>query len=399
MTSETDRSAPETSTDTAAHAGLSVDITAVRPGFAVTAAFEVPAGSTLALLGPNGAGKSTILSVIAGLLVPQQGTVRVGDRVLTRVGPVERVQVSPEHRRIGVMGQNPLLFPHLSAVENVAFGPRSQGRGRTAARREAADWLDRLGLAAFARRRPRELSGGQAQRVALARALAAGPELLLLDEPLGALDAGTAPEVRQMLRTSLLGRGTTAVLVTHDSLDAAVLADIAVVVENGRVTDRGPVSQVLQAPRSTFGAALAGLNLLAGTAETEAEAGHPVQVQAGPHRVIGLASAAVTAGAQVAAVFAPSTVTVRLGEVGPASPRNVWPATVRSLQALSGRVRVDTVPPEVGNAGNGGNVENTARGAALAADLTASAVAELELLPGTDVVLEVKANQIAVHPR
>ncbi|MTD16993.1 ATP-binding cassette domain-containing protein [Nakamurella sp. YIM 132087] len=356
-----------------------------RSAFTVDVALDVAPGRTLALLGPNGAGKSTVLSVIAGLLVPDRGHVLVAGRTLTEVRPDGSVAaaVSPQQRQIGLMGQQPLLFPHLTALENIAFGPRSQGRGRVQARRQAETWLEVLGLAQFARRKPRQLSGGQAQRVALARALAAGPDLLLLDEPLGALDAATAPEVRQVLRTHLREQGTTAVLVTHDLLDAAVLADDAVVLERGEVTDSGPVARVLQAPRSVFGAALAGLDLVEGTASESVGSGEVVQVRAGNGSVVsGLASEPVAAGESVVAVFAPSAVAVHREQPG-GSPRNAWPAVVRAVQAVGGTVRVDT---------SGGP-------ASIAADLTPAAVAELELVSGLPVVLAVKATEIAVHPR
>jgi len=243
---------------------LAVDLTLRRDRFSLRAAFEVPAGQSVAVLGPNGAGKSTLLALVAGLLPATAGTVRLGGRVLTHTAGRRRVQVAPEHRRIGLMGQDPLLFPHLSALQNVAFGPRSQGRSRKDAARLAAGWLDRLGLSQVASRRPHELSGGQRQRVALGRALAAEPELLLLDEPLGALDAGTVPEIRQLLRTHLRDSGTTSLLVTHDVLDAAVLADRLIVLEDGAVVDDGSAASVLAAPRSAFGATLAGLNVVAG---------------------------------------------------------------------------------------------------------------------------------------
>lgn len=361
-------------------AGLQVDIAVARAAVEVRVAVGVSAGSCLAVLGGNGAGKSTFLSVVAGLLRPDRGTVRVGDRVLTDVDA--GIHLPPERRRIGLMGQNPLLFPHLTALENVAFGPRSQGRARVEARNLAGEWLERLGLNGFADRKPRSLSGGQAQRVALARALAAGPDLLLLDEPLGALDVATVPEVRQVLRTHLREEGVTAVIVTHDVLDAAVIADSALVLDTGLVVDTGPIQDVLTAPRSVFGATLVGLNLIAGTTAHSAATGHPVTVDLpGGGTLQGLAGPDLRTGTAVAAVCAPSA--VALHRVAPGgSPRNHWPSIVRLVQTGAGTVRVHLDGP-----------------VPLVAELTASAVAELGLAQGVTVTSVVKATEITVHAR
>ena len=219
----------------------------------------VEAGETLALLGPNGAGKSTLLSVVAGLLRPDSGHVELAGRRLTD----DRTWVAPHRRRVALLAQQPLLFPHLSVLDNVAFGPRAQGVGRREAARVAQTWLERLDLSGFADRRPAELSGGQAQRVAVARALATDPDVLLLDEPLAALDVSVAPDVRETLRRVLADR--TAVVVTHDVVDAALLADRIAVLDQGRVVESGPAAQVLARPRSSFAARIAGLNLVRGT--------------------------------------------------------------------------------------------------------------------------------------
>ena len=191
----------------------------------VDVAFDVAAGETLAVLGPNGSGKSTALDVTAGLVAPDSGRVELDGRVLTDVSA--GVRVPPHARRTALLGQEPLLFPHLDALENVAFGPRSAGTPRAAARTSAQRWLDEVGVGDLAGRRPSQLSGGQAQRVAVARALAAEPSLLLLDEPLAALDVAVLPALRQTLRRVLSDR--TVVVVTHDPLDALLLADRVVV--------------------------------------------------------------------------------------------------------------------------------------------------------------------------
>ena len=206
---------------------LDADLRAVRGDFALEASLEVGKGEILALLGPNGAGKSSALRALAGLLPLHGGHVRVDGNDVTTT-PVER-------RPVGVVFQDYLLFPHMSALDNVAFGPRCQGLSKVEARERAATLLEHMGLAEYVHARPRSLSGGQAQRVALARALATRPRLLLLDEPMAALDAGTRVEVRARLGHLLEGFGGATLLVTHDPLDAMVLADRIAVIESGRV--------------------------------------------------------------------------------------------------------------------------------------------------------------------
>ena len=236
---------------------------AVRQGdFHLDVAVGVPAGQVLAVVGPNGSGKSTLLHVLAGLLRPDQGTVTLGERRLTDA--TTGTLVPPRGRRVGLLSQDPALFPHLSALENVAFGPRSTGQRPQPARERAQHWLAQVGMSAHARHRPGRLSGGQQQRVAIARALAAEPDVLLLDEPLATLDVQTAPQVRQLLAEQVRASGTTAVIVSHDVLDAVVLADRIAVLHEGRVAEQGPVADVLAAPRTPFAATLAGVNLLPG---------------------------------------------------------------------------------------------------------------------------------------
>ncbi|MBD8141885.1 ATP-binding cassette domain-containing protein, partial [Frigoribacterium sp. CFBP 13605] len=226
---------------------------------------EVADGETVAVLGPNGAGKSTLLSLVAGLLRPDHGTARLGDRVLFDVdGRGRGPSLRPHERGVSMLAQDALLFPHLSALDNVAFGPRSTGVPRREAGRRARDWLDRVDATGLAERRPAQLSGGQAQRIAVARALAADPCLLLLDEPMAALDVSVAPALRRTLRDVLADR--TAMIVTHDVLDAYTLADRVVVLDGGRVVDAGPTRAVLDRPTTPFAAGLAGLDLLTGTA-------------------------------------------------------------------------------------------------------------------------------------
>ncbi|MCT1803178.1 ABC transporter permease [Kocuria carniphila] len=204
-----------------------LDVHVVVAERAVIAEFRADRGQTVALVGPNGVGKSTVFAVIAGLLAPDRGRVRVAGSDVVDLDTKGHGTWRPAHRRgVALMAQEPLLFPHLSVLENVAFGPRCKGLGREASRRAARRWLDETGAGRFADRYPEQLSGGQAQRVAIARVLAAEPELVLLDEPLSALDVSARPEIRSVLKRVLADR--TAVIITHDPDDVAELADRSV---------------------------------------------------------------------------------------------------------------------------------------------------------------------------
>lgn len=341
----------------------------------------VAPGEVLAVLGPNGAGKSTLLHVIAGLLRPDAGVVRVGDRVLTDTEA--GVHVATRDRRVGLLLQDPLLFPHLSVAANVAFGPHSRRRGgrRQSARAAAAPWLRAVDAEDLAERRPRRLSGGQAQRVALARALAAEPEVLLLDEPLAGLDVGAAGAVRTVLR-DVVGRRTT-VLVTHDLLDVFALADRVVVLESGRVAESGTTADVLAAPRSRFGARIAGFNLVAGTID-----GDGILCTGWGERWHGIADPGLGAGRPAVAVCAPRAVAVYRTPPAHGSPRNLVEVTVADLEARSGAIRVRGTDQGDGAPG-------------LTADITADAATELRLAPGEAVWFGVKAQEVALratHP-
>jgi len=209
-------------------------VSVVRSGFTVSLSLDVEPGQTLALLGPNGAGKSTVLQALAGL-VDSTGSITVGDR---RIDELE-----PEHRRIGYVFQDYLLFPHLTVLENVAFG---------ASRAIAHEWMDRLGIADLGSRRPPQLSGGQAQRVALARALATSPDLLLLDEPLAALDVSIRDDVRAELASYLRSVEVPTIVVTHSFEDVAALADHVIVIEHGVATQRATVRDLVRDPATPY---------------------------------------------------------------------------------------------------------------------------------------------------
>ncbi|ERG69240.1 ABC transporter ATP-binding protein [Segniliparus rugosus] len=228
--------------------GLRIDV--AHRGRGVEAAFDVPAGTCAALIGPNGAGKSSLLGMVAGFVRPDRGQVRVGDREVAGL-PLWR-------RRVALLAQRAVLFEHLDVLDNVAFAPRAAGRGTARSRAAARDWLERVGAGELARRRARELSGGQAQRVALAQALAAEPDVLLLDEPFAALDVPAAAELRALLRRLVAGR--TCLLVTHDYADVATLADSVVVLESGRVAQTARPEELAERPATEFAARLVGLN-------------------------------------------------------------------------------------------------------------------------------------------
>ncbi|MGX5696632.1 ABC transporter ATP-binding protein [Agromyces soli] len=335
-------------------------------GFRLEASLAVGADETLAVLGPNGSGKSTLLGAIAGHVRPDAGEVRVGARVL---GSASSRALPLDRRRVGLLGQRPMLFPHLSALENVAFGPRAQGVARAEARAEARDWIARVGLAGFERRRPAELSGGQQQRIALARVLAARPEALLLDEPFAALDVEAATRMRRLVREQRAALGIPMLLVTHDPIDALVLAGRAAILQQGRLVDDGPIAEVLGHPRTPFVAALAGVNLVSGVLEAggvartgsglrlrgSATAAPAVPAPTSPTT----AASAAPVGARVSAVFAPAAVHVRQAggrsgaQIGTGRDEvardasaeasvNRWSGTVATLEPAPGGVRLTT---------------------------------------------------------
>lgn len=222
---------------------LAAAIRVVRAGFDLELELAVTSGRTLALLGPNGAGKSSALGALAGI-VDSTGAILLNDRAIDGLEPADR--------RVGYVFQDYLLFPHLTVLENVAFGPRARGIPRATARSGAREWLDRLGIGDLAARRPPQLSGGQAQRVALARALAGEPDLLLLDEPLAALDAEVRVEVRVELARHVRDWGGLTIVVTHSLEDVTALADDVVVIERGRATQRGTVGELVRSPATPY---------------------------------------------------------------------------------------------------------------------------------------------------
>lgn len=323
-------------------------------------------GETLALVGPNGAGKSSCVQLLAGLLRLQRGELRLHDAVLD--APAAGVFVPPEARGIGWLPQDGLLFPHLSVRDNVAYGRRARGDAAPVARAAADAALARVGLAGFGDRRPQQVSGGEAQRVALARALAREPRVLLLDEPLSAVDASARVALRHELQRALATFAGPRLLVTHDPLDAFALADRIAVVEQGRIVQAGTAAAIGASPRSRFVADLVGLNFLRGHAHdgvfTAGSGGR--LVVASP--IEGPAFATVHPRALALFTSRPS-----------GSPRNVWQATVAAVEATpSGRrVRFDGELP-------------------LVAEVTAAAVAELGIAVGRPLWLALKATEVQV---
>ncbi|MGW1546950.1 ABC transporter ATP-binding protein [Streptomyces sp. NPDC002346] len=362
MTDIDDATGSLPATDAAA-AGLDAHLVVNHGAFHLDVALAAAPGDVVALLGPNGAGKTTALRALAGLTPLTGGHLRLDGVALDRT--------PPESRPVGVVFQDYLLFPHLSALDNIAFGPRCQGAPKAEARAQAAEWLDRMGLADHAGAKPRRLSGGQAQRVALARALATHPRLLLLDEPLAALDARTRLDVRAQLRRHLADFEAVAVLVTHDPLDAMVLADRLVVIEHGRVVQEGTPSDIARHPRTDYIAQLVGLNLYKGLAE-----GHTVQLDSGPAITT---TEDLTGPAFVA--FPPGAVTLHRDRPTGSSARNLWHCEVTGLETHGDQIRADLT----------GELP-------LAADLTTVAAAELDLHPGATVWATVKAAQTHAYP-
>jgi molybdate transport system ATP-binding protein len=329
---------------------------------------RVALGEVVAVLGPNGAGKTSILRGLAGLLPLDAGRVALDGVVLEE--PAASVFVPSERRPIGMVFQDYLLFPHLTVVDNIAFGLRSRGTPRPAATATARQWLERVGLAAEAERKPGSLSGGQAQRVALARALATNPALLLLDEPMAALDASTRVELRRDLRRHLQSFRGVRLLVTHDPVEAMAMADRLVILERGRVLQSGTPAEVTQRPRSRYVADLVGVNLFRGRASNNV-----ITIAGG-----GSLMATGATDGEVFAVVHPRTVALyRTRPDG--TPRNVWEGRAVDLDFEGDRVRV--------------RLEGTP---AIVAEVTPAAVRDLSLDRGDPVWVAVKATEINVYP-
>jgi len=334
--------------------------------FHLELSLSIPPGKTVALLGPNGAGKSTAVAAIAGLLPIESGHIELAG--VTVDDPAGGRFVPPEQRKIGVVFQDYLLFPHLTVVENVAFGLRSRRLASRLAMDRAGEWLERVGLSDMAGRRPGELSGGQAQRVALARALVIEPDLLLLDEPLSALDITTRSRLRRVLGEHLERFPGPRLLITHDPSEALLLAEEIHVLEEGRVTQSGSADDIRLRPRTRYAADLIGSNLFVGTAS-----GGQVALQS--HR---LHVPAGTEG-EVLVTIRPSAISVHRKEPE-GSPRNSWPTKIELIERLGERVRLRTGPP-----------------LALTVEITEEATTALGLVEGDEVWVAIKATEIGIE--
>ena len=362
---------------------LTMSGTVERGSFRLEADLRAAPGEVLGVLGPNGAGKTTLLRALSGLEALTTGSIHLGD--LTLDDASTDTFVPAHHRPVGMVFQSYRLFPHLDVRDNVAYAPRVQGAGRRQARAAADTWLERLDLTALASRRPHQISGGQAQQVALARALAANPRFLLLDEPLSALDARTRLEVRAHLRHHLDQFAGPVLIITHDPLEAMIMADRLLVIENGRVVQQGSPAQVASQPATQYVARLVGLNLYAGTLDVGARR---VNLDAGGTFTVTLSEDDPTASAPdgrsmrpVLVGLRPSSITLHTALPTHGSPRNVWKGTVTGLEQLTDRVRVqvDATPPAL-------------------VDISAAAVADLALRPGTAVWLSAKATETEAYP-
>jgi molybdate transport system ATP-binding protein len=339
--------------------------------FTLSVDVHVRDGEMLAVLGPNAAGKTTLLRALAGLLPLDAGRICIGGTVVD--DPAAHVFVPPEQRSIGVVFQDYLLFPHLNALDNIAFGLRERGIGKGEARARADALIDMVGLAGRASARPDELSGGQAQRVALARALATEPRLLLLDEPLAALDVQTRAGTRRQMRELLARFDGARILVTHDPLDALALADRILILERGEVVQVGAPDEITTRPRSQYVADLVGVNLLRGHATSND----------GRVAVADLVLTTADEQAGDVLVIIPPTAVVLHRARPEGSARNTWPGTVVGVEHLGARRRVRV---QVSDA------------VSIVAEITSAAVADLGLGDGSTVWLAVKATELEVFP-
>jgi len=346
---------------------LDAHVVVRRPAHTTDLVLRAEPGGVLGLIGPNGAGKTTTLRALAGLLPIDDGQISLGGAVLSGRG----THVPAFRRRVGYVFQDHLLFPHLTALDNVAFGPRAGGRSRRDARRVAADWLETLGVAHLRDRKPGELSGGQAQRVAIARALAGEPRMLLLDEPTASLDAAGAMALRTQLREHLQAFDGVSVVVTHTALDAMLLTDRLVVLDDGDIAQTGTPTEVAARPRTHHVAALVGLNLMDGIADKGVLA-----LSGGGHLV-----AADQLSGPAFAAFSPAAVAL-FTQRPSGSARNVWRATVASIAPHGDAVRVQL----------------KAAGVTLLADITPASLASLDVRPNAQVWATVKATEVAIYP-
>ncbi|MHB8511054.1 MAG: sulfate/molybdate ABC transporter ATP-binding protein [Actinomycetota bacterium] len=324
----------------------------------IDATLDIEQGSPLVLVGPNGAGKTTILRAITGLERIESGTISSNGIVFDS----HEEWVPPERRRIGYVPQQRFLFPHLSVLDNVAFATRNRSL--------ANQWITRAGLQSFSDRKPTSLSGGEAARVALARALASNPSILLLDEPLAALDATSKSEMRSFLKEVLRTFEGVTIVVTHDPLEALSTASEIAVLEAGSITQRGAVREIVERPRTSYIARFLGLNLLRGFSEG-------VKVRCGSADVI----IADEAPAKDVLLTFPATAVALTTSAPDGAVRNVYQCKVREIIDEGTRLRVALEGP-----------------LSLIAEVTRAGGESLNISPGSFVFASIKATEIQANP-
>lgn len=352
-------------------AALNADVR-VRRGdtFVLDVELELPAGQTTALLGPNGSGKSTLVSAIAGHLAISEGMIELDGTIVDN--PASGILIPAQDRNAGVVHQRYLLFEHLSVIDNIAFSQSVRGVSKDEGLRIAQHWIEALDLSGLGERRPSELSGGQQQRVALARALASEPAMLLLDEPLAALDVQTKGSLRRLLKETLDGFAGPRLLITHDPVDAMFLADRVLIIENGKITQSGTPADLAQRPATPYAAALAGLNLLTGSNDAGSlTLDNSTQL---------LSTSDTQTVGPVLITVNPNAIALHASQPG-GSPRNSWETSVRTVEGSGDVTRVTLNEPLLLNV-----------------DVTPGAVEAMNLTPGAPVWASIKATEVSVYP-
>jgi molybdenum ABC transporter ATP-binding protein len=353
---------------------LTIEAQTTRGALELDVALAVERGECLAIAGPSGAGKTSILRVAAGLLRPDHGRVEAGGT--TWLSTDRDIDVPAERRRCGYVFQDYALFPHLSAWQNVAYPLRGVPRRERRAR--ALDLLDRFGLSDRAEARPRTLSGGERQRVAVARALARRPEVLLLDEPLSALDARTRADAARELGALLRESEAPALLVTHDFTEAAQLGDRVGVIDRGRVVHQGTPSQLASAPRSGFVADFTGAVVFTGTAYQRSGGLTEVELDGGGT----VTSPDAAAGFVAVSVYPWEIVVEPAGQESRGSAQNTLRAEIVSVTTIGNRVRLGLLAAQP-----------------FVAEITQDSADRLGLKPGVRVAATWKAAATRLMPR
>ena len=367
--------------------GSSVELVAKLPERSIdNARLEVRPGQFLTLIGPNGCGKSTLCLIIAGLL-RTQGYLKIADKTLDEPG-WHGTFVSPGKRPVALLAQNPGIFTHMSVLDNVAFGPRCQGQGIRRSRQRAWHELCAVGASHLAYRQGGELSGGQAARVALARALATSPQVLVLDEPMAALDVPSRSQLRARIRERAKARAITVVMVSHDLVDIASLSDAVAVMDAGKLITQGPTTEILSTPSTEFVASLTGASLLNGTlAGDEAtpllKLGKGLSLRLAQWPQANADEPAWQVGAKAVALINPDAIAL-YPQQPKGSPRNVIPVSVSSLDGDGAVVSLSL---------------RLADGQRLRTRLTAAAIAELGIQVGTSLFAVIKATAITLEAR